>query len=66
MKNRVHYYTDFPSYGKPKRMCPFCLNNYLQKSYERINYNIPITKYLVTKKQQKIVKWKCFIPTKKK
>ena len=65
-KDAIHYYIDFPSYGKTKKICPSCLGEYLKNTYERINNNMPITKYFVSIRNQKIVKWKCFIPTKKR
>lgn len=62
---RTYYYKDFPSYGKPKKICPSCLKWYLKTNYKRINENISIKKYLVTKRQQGTLKL-CFIPPKTK
>jgi len=60
---KTYYYSDFPTYGKIKKICPSCLRWYLKTNYIRINANIPINKYFVPKKQQGYV-IKCFIPPK--
>jgi len=59
---KIHYYKDFPSYGKPKRMCKSCIKGYLKISYERVNKNIPITKYLISKRKRRVSGSVCFYP----
>lgn len=65
-KNRVHYYEDFPSYGKPRKICEHCIKDYLKTSYIRINANIPINKYLIPKKNHATHKGLYYKPPYKK
>jgi len=81
IKKGIYYYEDFPTYGKPRKICPSCTKWYLKFSYLRVNEGIPIVKYFVPKKSFNIVwnvqnnRWdidestkniKCFTPPKKR